>query len=265
MSESNICVLEIPKIQLLETRKVTINQQNNLHGVLIAGCIMSSWIVSLLILLSLDPNQLPIWSIPLACLWQTFLYTGLFITAHDAMHGSICPQSPKVNHLIGTIATTGYGFFSYKELLRKHQLHHRYPATDRDPDFHDGQHQNPIFWYFSFMQRYWSWRQIISISCAFMVLYYMVHLSYFNLLLFWAIPSILSSVQLFFFGTFLPHREPKEGYQTPHRTQTNPLPIFWSFITCYHFGYHYEHHEYPQVPWWQLPAAYQLNQSIQMN
>ncbi|MFB2979106.1 fatty acid desaturase [Microseira sp. BLCC-F43] len=43
------------------------------------------------------------------------------------------------------------------------------------------------------------------------------------------------------------------GYTNPHRCQSNSLSTFWSFITCYHFGYHEEHHEYPEVPWWQLP------------
>ncbi|MBD3338449.1 MAG: beta-carotene ketolase, partial [Candidatus Lokiarchaeota archaeon] len=22
-----------------------------------------------------------------------------------------------------------------------------------------------------------------------------------------------------------------------------------------HFGYHWEHHEYPNIPWWRLPAV----------
>jgi beta-carotene/zeaxanthin 4-ketolase len=26
-------------------------------------------------------------------------------------------------------------------------------------------------------------------------------------------------------------------------------------ISCYHFGYHEEHHELPHLGWWQLPAA----------
>ncbi|MCC5658983.1 fatty acid desaturase [Nostoc sp. XA010] len=25
-------------------------------------------------------------------------------------------------------------------------------------------------------------------------------------------------------------------------------------MSCYYFGYHQEHHEYPDVPWWKLPA-----------
>ncbi len=46
------------------------------------------------------------------------------------------------------------------------------------------------------------------------------------------------------------------GYIYPHCSQTIVLPSFWSFIACYHFGYHEEHHEYPHVAWWQLPSVY---------
>jgi beta-carotene ketolase (CrtW type) len=24
------------------------------------------------------------------------------------------------------------------------------------------------------------------------------------------------------------------------------------FFSCYFFGYHYEHHEFPGTPWWKL-------------
>jgi beta-carotene ketolase (CrtW type) len=26
-------------------------------------------------------------------------------------------------------------------------------------------------------------------------------------------------------------------------------------VSCYFFGYHLEHHAYPYLPWWRLPAA----------
>jgi beta-carotene ketolase (CrtW type) len=67
---------------------------------------------------------------------------------------------------------------------------------------------------------------------------------------------------LFYFGTFLPHREPEEGYSNIHCAQSNSLPVFWSFITCYHFGYHQEHHEYPHVPWWHLPVIYKDQKEV---
>jgi fatty acid desaturase len=50
-------------------------------------------------------------------------------------------------------------------------------------------------------------------------------------------------------GTYLPHRAPTtEGvkvsdYPDEHRSRSNDMPTWLSLITCYHFGYHREHHE----------------------
>lgn len=231
-------------------------QQGTAYGIFVAFCLVSSWAMSLTALLLLNLHQVPVWLIPIATLWQAFLYTGLFITAHDAMHGSVCYQFPKINHFIGALAVSLYGFFPYRELLKKHCLHHRYPASDRDPDFHDGKHTHPVLWYFYFLSRYWSWKQLIGMTIVHQMFNLVLHIPQTNLILFWILPSILSSIQLFYFGTFLTHREPVEGFKNLHRTQTNPLPTFWSLITCYHFGYHEEHHQYPQVSWWQLPLVH---------
>jgi beta-carotene ketolase (CrtW type) len=94
------------------------------------------------------------------------------------------------------------------------------------------------------------------LCASFSLIGYGLHVAPINLALFALFPSILSSLQLFYFGTFLPHREPKIGYHYPHRSQSHNLPSFWSFMACYHFGYHQEHHEHPDVPWWQLPEIY---------
>lgn len=228
-------------------------QEATRYGLFIAVALIVVWAINLCALLAVDLQHFPAWGIPLAVTWQMFLYTGLFITGHDAMHGLVCPTNSRVNNFIGGLSVLLYGLFSYDELLRKHRLHHGYPATDRDPDFHDGEHKHPVLWYLYFMRRYWTWQQFIGLSLAYLLLHYGLHISAGNLFLFWGIPPILSSAQLFYFGTYLTHKEPENGYQTSHRAQTNPLPTFWSFVTCYHFGYHHEHHEYPYIPWWQLP------------
>ncbi len=108
------------------------------------------------------------------------------------------------------------------------------------------------------MLRYWSWTRLLSLMALYNVILFTLHIPEKNLTLFWVIPSILSSVQLFYFGTFTPHKEPSGGYKNIHCAQTNPLPTWLSFITCYHFGYHYEHHEHPDVPWWGLPKVFQM-------
>ena len=233
------------------------DRKGAIAGLLIALLIIGIWATSLIFLCSLDLTQVPAWVIPFAVVWQIFLYTGLFITAHDAMHGAVFPLNPQVNNGVGTLVLLLYGLFSYKKLLRKHWLHHHHPASDLDPDFHDGKHHNPIAWYLHFMKGYWSWTRLIGLMITFHIIHLTLHIPESNLVLFWVLPSILSSVQLFFFGTFLPHREPETGYGSRHRATTYPLPPFWSFLACYHFGYHEEHHEYPHVPWWRLPQVYQ--------
>jgi beta-carotene ketolase (CrtW type) len=226
------------------------------QGLLIAIAVLGSWAASLMLLLSLDISRTHLSWLLLGMLVQTFLYTGLFITAHDAMHGVVYSQNLKVNNWIGSIALTAYALFSFKKLLRTHWQHHHHPASDLDPDFHNGKHTNFFAWYFHFMKGYWSWWRLLGLMAIYNLAHFVLHIPEANLNLFWVIPSIASSVQLFYFGTFRPHREPEGGYDNPYRAQTNPLPVFWSFITCYHFGYHKEHHEFPGVPWWQLPSVY---------
>ena len=198
--------------------------------------------------------------------WQTWIYTGLFITAHDAMHGSIHP-SPWLNRAIGQLCLGLYAGFDYSLLARKHHLHHQYPASDRDPDFHDGNTPNFWGWYAHFVCEHFSWRQAINLLLMFGTYTLVCQFDLAtpllgripNLLLFWVIPSLLSSLQLFYFGTFLPHREPDGGYLNPHRAQTISRSRWWSLMSCYHFGYHQEHHESPHIPWWQLDRSRSIN------
>ncbi|MDX2228686.1 MAG: fatty acid desaturase [Leptolyngbyaceae cyanobacterium bins.349] len=227
----------------------------SLKGVAIAFTIIGLWSVNLVIGLSLDLTKTPYFYIGIILFLQAFLYTGLFITAHDAMHRSLIVQNPRLNDQIGSLTVFLYLFFSYKKLLKNHWLHHRHPATTADPDFHDGKHPHPILWYFNFMKRYFGWRQVVGITIAYYGAQYIFQVSESNLTLFWILPSILSSLQLFYFGTFLPHRELPEGYGSLHRARSNNLPSVLSFLSCYHFGYHEEHHEYPSAPWWQLPMV----------
>ncbi len=226
-------------------------------GIAIASFIIALWAGSFVFLLGTEINN------PLVVItgvgWQTFLYTGLFITAHDAIHGSISPKYHQVNYFLGSLALLLYGFFSYDQLQKTHWQHHAHPATEADPDFHDGKHKSAAAWYIYFMQRYWSWWRLVALIATYGVMYKFVHIPHANLMIFWAIPLLLSSMQLFYFGTFLPHREPINGYVDSFQTQSIYLPFVWSFLACYHFGYHYEHHKYPNLPWWKLPAIAKIS------
>jgi beta-carotene ketolase (CrtW type) len=74
-----------------------------------------------------------------------------------------------------------------------------------------------------------------------------------NLVVFWMIPAVLSTFQLFYFGTYLPHRG--EHINPPLNARSQSLNHVKAFLSCYFFGYHLEHHAYPYLPWWQLPKA----------
>ena len=233
--------------------------QSNSKGIFIALVILTVWASNLYLFLTVDVLHINSIIILLGILIQTFLYIGLFITSHDAMHGSVCPKHPKINNIIGSLCVWLYALFSYKKLYEKHWAHHRTPASGTDPDFHDGEHSGLLTWYFRFMKEYLGWKQIVGMAIVFQIMKYVLGLPTHNLILFWVSPALLSTLQLFYFGTYLPHRTPKGGYKDEHCAQSNAYSTFWSFITCYHFGYHWEHHEYPSVPWWNLPKMRKVN------
>ncbi|MFB2977199.1 beta-carotene ketolase CrtW [Microseira sp. BLCC-F43] len=239
-------------MQSIKFTSVSVDEES-IKGLAIAVSIISLWAISLIFLLSVALSQVPIFWIGVGLVLQTFLYTGLFITAHDAMHGVVYPKDPRINNFVGSLALLVYGLFSYKELLKKHHLHHRFPSSEKDPDFHDLKHKDFFRWYLYFMKNYWSWTRLMGLNLIFIILAIQIPIA--NIALFWIIPSLLSSVQLFYFGTFLTHQEPEEGYTNPHRAKSTSFPVWWSFITCYNFGYHEEHHQYPNVPWWKLPEV----------
>ena len=218
-------------------------------GIFIATVVIVLWLGCLLLLLTYPISATD----PLVYLFvlvQTHLYTGVFITAHDAIHGVVAPQHPRLNRAIGWVATTLFAFNSYRTLSTKHHLHHRHSGTADDPDFHEG---NPAFlaWYYSFLKEYISWKQILLMAVTYNVL--KLVFPWENLVVFWMVPAILSTFQLFFFGTYLPHRG--EHHNPPLNARSQPLNHVWAFLSCYFFGYHLEHHAYPYLPWWRLPKA----------
>ena len=224
-------------------------------GVAIALLILLVWTLSLAIAFTMGAQSIGLTGCSLLIAWFTFLYTGLFVTGHDAMHGSIAPNNPWANHFIGKLSLLLYGLIPYEKLRSAHANHHQFPASCRDPDFHNGRNTRGILWYFQFMRRYWTLRQWVGIIIIYNGLHRLLGIPEANLLTFWAIPSMLSSVQLFYFGTYLAHRHLPDTYDTPLRANSTYWPYLISLISCYHFGYHREHHAYPNVPWWRLPTV----------
>ena len=122
-----------------------------------------------------------------------WLCTGLFITAHDAMHGLILPQKPKLNALIGQICLGLYAGLSYKRLLRGHIEHHNHPSTTKDPDFWPSKY-GPVAWYFRFMLEYITPIPIILVAGTYHTLVHVVGIDSGRLIAMWIVPQVLSSV-----------------------------------------------------------------------
>jgi beta-carotene/zeaxanthin 4-ketolase len=226
-------------------------------GITIASTILLLWLISLIGLMQVDLATWAKWQIGLMIVLRMLLQTGLFITAHDAMHGTIVRSQPQLNAKVGKLMLLLYAFLSYDACLQRHVRHHHGPTQSEDPDFHTDQHL--VAWYWHFMRQYLDVKQawqviggiVIGLSC---VMFWQPS-QFLNLLLFWLVPLILSSLQLFYFGVYLPHRQPQTIKADRHFARSLAVPQWLSFLMCYHFGYHWEHHEYPHVPWYELPKV----------
>ena len=224
----------------------------------LAAVISVSWLASLIILLRLDLHGLPWWALAGAILVRTQLQTGLFIIGHDAMHRILWPNQRRLNDSVGMAALALYAALPYQTCRANHQLHHKAPATDEDPDFPSALHPGILSWYRQFMAGYLNAAQMAVLLGVWILLALtfsaMTPTAALNVLTFCTVPLLLSSLQLFIFGTYLPHR----GQRAPGR-QLHPLsldlPTWLSLIACFHFGYHREHHDNPVLCWFELPAA----------
>jgi beta-carotene ketolase (CrtW type) len=235
----------------------SVNKPHTLAGVCIAIAILLLWGLVLSYCLAYFTID---WANPFTYIWvlvMTHLYTGLFITAHDAMHGTVAPDMPWLNNLLGFICTILDAYNNFGLLRRKHHLHHQYVGTVDDPDFHNGPTENFVLWFFKFLKEYVSWIQILLMAITFNLLY-RLFFPLPNVVLYWMLPAVLSTLQLFFFGTYMPHRGQHETNNI-HKSGSLTKNHIWAFLTCYFFGYHYEHHDSPGTPWWRLWQKKTLN------
>ncbi len=192
-------------------------------------------------------------------IFQTWIYTGLFITGHDAMHRTVS-KNAIANKTIGTIAVALYAGMSYRKLIKNHWEHHKFPGTKYDPDF-SVKYQNFWIWWSIFMYKYITISQLIIMAVGYNLLAYFFPEK--SVVFFWLIPAFLSTLQLFYFGTYRPHRYPHSEKMKPHNARTQKLNHLWALISCYFFGYHNEHHCYPGTPWWKLYKVKEQKQTAQ--
>jgi len=197
------------------------------------------------------------WATAILVPLQSWLGAGLFIVAHDAMHGSLAPGHPRLNAAVGQLCLGVYAGFSFRRLIVSHHQHHRAPGGPDDPDFHHERPASFVPWLYRFFTRYFGWREFGLVTVVLGLYLFVLGARPANLILFWGLPAILSALQLFIFGTWLPHRQEVAGaaFADHHNARTVPMPWLLSLLTCFHFGLHHEHHLTPDTPWWRLPAA----------
>ncbi len=220
-------------------------------GILISLTVIGLWLLHLVYILTSVNIYNNYFITVLHILIQGYLYTGLFITAHDAMH-RVVSRNQKINNIIGTVACFLFAGLSYKKLLSNHKLHHLYPGTEKDPDFYT-KSQNFFVWWFIFFKRYATILQFIIMAATFNIL--KIWIPEIKIWLFWVIPAILGTLQLFYFGTYKPHKYPHTQEMQPHNARTLNKNHLWAMLSCYFFGYHHEHHEKPYIPWYKLYLA----------
>jgi beta-carotene ketolase (CrtW type) len=226
-------------------------------GIGLAATILAGWIAThVLSVFFLEVSARTVVLVPFVIALQSWLSVGLFIVAHDAIHGTLAPSNKRLNDTIGRIAINLYGGFNFDKLAHAHHLHHRHSGTEADPDFSAAHPRNPILWALAFFARHLTWRVLVFFPLVFNIELHLLGAERLNLLLFFCAPAVLSAFQLFYFGTFLPHQHDEaDEFVDSHRARSSEFGPLLSLLTCYHFGYHHEHHLYPYVPWWRLPQV----------
>jgi len=228
-----------------------IHKHHTLTGLLLSICVSAAWLGVHIYSVFFHGLSAPLWQTLLLIGVQCWLYAGVFIVAHDTMHGSLF-RSPRANAIFGTIILFVYAGFDWRYMRKAHMAHHKFPGTENDPDFNAN---NPTAfwpWYYKFFTQYFGVRQFLILSGFTLVYIFVFGATYLNTIIMWAVPAILSSVQLFYFGTYRTHRK-GSAFPDHHNARSNDYPGWLSLLTCFHFGYHHEHHLYPHEPWWRLP------------
>ncbi len=231
-------------------------------GITLALAIIAAWLtLHVGAIFVVDWSTTPLWLGAVVIAVQTWLCVGLFIVAHDCMHGSLAPGRPAVNRAFGRTALFLYAAFSYDRLLPKHHMHHRRSGTPDDPDFCPEAPSAFGPWFLRFFLQYYGWREFTVMATAMTLYVVATGAAVGAILAFYALPAVLSAVQLFYFGTFRPHRlEDETPFVDRHNTRSDAFPPLVSLFTCFHFGYHHEHHLAPTTPWWRLPTAHRALQ-----
>ena len=229
----------------------------NQRGLQLGILIGISWLVTLFIGLRMELNQLHPLLITAWILARSFLHTGLFILAHDAMHNSLVPGHGLINQRAGRLCLWLYAGLNYDDCKANHRKHHLMPESEADPDYCPIENPSVLAWLIRFLRNYLNPAQLARLSIVLMSLSLVAQAHqanlFVNIFVSYLLPLLISTSQLFFVGTYLPHRKGRHQRGGEVSTKSLNLHPFLSLIACYHFGYHCEHHNNPKTPWFLLP------------
>lgn len=187
---------------------------------------------------------------------QCWLSVGVFIVCHDAMHGTLVPNNARLNGIIAAPLLYLYAGFRWRTLRDAHHTHHKIAGNVGDPDFDENNPSSFVKWYWTFFKRYFGWESLIFVHAVVGVYWLIIGIPMAQIFVLYGAPALFSSLQLFYFGTYRPHHHSSDQpFADKHNARTNDFGTIVSLATCFHFGYHLEHHRRPDVPWWALPRA----------
>src|SRR5690349_3608944 len=108
------------------------------------------------------------WLAPCFVALLSWLFVGVFIVAHDCMHGALAPRLSGLERPLGHVCLWLYAALDYDALRAAHRVHHALPGTSSDPDFAPAASGTAFWpWYLAFLRRYITLRQLIALTAAF--------------------------------------------------------------------------------------------------
>ncbi len=192
----------------------------------------------------------PLWALAISP-WLVFCFTGLFILAHEAIHGTLVPGHPRLGHALGWLFAFAYAAMDYRTLRARHREHHASPGRALDPDAHQSGHFLPHFG--GFVYRY---LRVWQVALLVLVGNQLGQAGYTRAMLCAYVgPVVASTLIVFTVGIFLVHHPSlwRAGLADErHRSVGVDLGGAGSLLAILFFNTHWLHHEHPHLTWVQL-------------
>ena len=191
------------------------------------------------------------WAMLVTIPLNTCVFTGLFILAHEAIHGTLFPGHPRLGHAVGRVFATVYALVDYDLLRENHRKHHACVATVGDPDF-DGEGRL-LAHGVRFLRRYLRWYALPLLAASGHLVGQAGHTA--AMLGAYVVPVLLSTLVVFTVGIHLVHHPEllrTHAAGDPQRSVCIDLGRIGSAVLILNFNVHWHHHAHPRLSWWEL-------------